>query len=166
MDVQSPIDESSSHGQSMRWRLGGSGWASWLWSVGDVKVEVQASYVGPKVLAGFMNSVRDLLLGCHATFVTFLDEPGGTRVFFNRIEDKAFVQVVGFADLSEPASWWSDAKPVWNGRVPVEEFIGAFVVMVEELLAEHGTEGYRKRWAHDFPTTEWAALQTAHKSRR
>lgn len=150
----------------MRWKLGGFGSAQWLWSIGDAELSVGASYVGPEVLAGFMDAVRDLLLGCSATFVTFFGEPGGTRVFFNRSEEGVFVQVVSFAHLNEPASWWQDAKLVWAGRVAAAEFIEAFMGMVEELLAEHGVQGYRTRWGFEFPADEWAALQGAHNLNR
>ncbi|MGW6842142.1 hypothetical protein [Streptomyces sp. NPDC054958] len=126
---------------------------------------VHASYVGPEVLAAFMNGVRDLLRGCRATFVTFFDEPSGTRVFFNQTEKEVFVQIVEFAYLNEPSSWWSDAKLVWAGRLPTEAFVGAFMAMIEELLSEHGTDGYLKRWGYEFPALEWEALQAAHSSR-
>ncbi|WP_439678229.1 hypothetical protein [Embleya sp. MST-111070] len=131
----------------------------------DAEQKVHASYVGAEVLAGFMNGVRALLLGCSATFVTFVDEPNGTRVFFNQTEKEVFVQIVEFADLSEPSSWWSDARLVWAGRVPTEAFVRAFMAMIEELLSEHGTDGYRRRWGYEFPVLEWAALQAAHSSR-
>ncbi|MEU3290271.1 MULTISPECIES: hypothetical protein [Streptomyces] len=126
--------------------------------------KVNASYVGPEVLASFMNGVRDLLRGCSATFVTFLNEPSGTRVFFNQTEKEVFVQIVEFPDLSAPSSWWSGAKPVWAGRLPTEAFVGAFMAMIEELLSEHGTDGYLKRWGYEFPALEWEALQAAHNS--
>ncbi|MFD6293803.1 hypothetical protein ACFWFU_03070 [Streptomyces sp. NPDC060235] len=131
----------------------------------DAEQMVRASYVGPEVLAGFMNGVQALLLGCSATFVTFFDEPSGTRVFFNQTEKEVFVQIVEFADLNEPASWWSNARLVWAGRVQTEAFVCAFMAMIEELLSEHGTHGYRRRWGYDFPALEWAALQAAHSSR-
>ncbi|MFI1586293.1 hypothetical protein [Embleya sp. NPDC020630] len=149
----------------MRWKLGGSGWARWSWSVNDAEQKVHASYIGPEVLAGFINGVRALLLGCSATFVTFVDEPSGTRVFFNQTEKEVFVQIVEFADLNEPSSWWSDARLVWAGRVPTEAFVTAFMAMIEELLSKHGTDGYRRRWGYEFPVLEWAALQAAHSSR-
>ncbi|WP_185921703.1 hypothetical protein [Streptomyces sp. WAC06614] len=124
---------------------------------------MHASYVGPEVLAGFMNGVRDLHLGCSATFVTFFDEPSGTRVFFNQREKDVFVQIVEFADLNEPSSWW--ARLVWAGRLPTEAFVRAFMAMIENLLSEHGTDGYRRRWGYEFPVLEWTALQAAHSSR-
>lgn len=163
--AHSPFDVSLAHGQSMHWKLGGSGWATWSWSVNAAEQKVHASYVGPEVLAGFMNGVRALLLGCSATFVTFVDEPSGTRVFFNQAEKEVFVQIVEFADLNEPSSWWSDARLVWAGRLPTEAFVGSFMAMIKELLSEHGTDGYRRRWGYEFPVLEWAALQTAHSSR-
>jgi hypothetical protein len=109
-----------------------------------------------------MNTVRDLLAGCSASFVTFFDEPSGTRIFFNRSDDKIFVQIVSFAYLNEPQTWWLDAKLLWAGRVPTADFAHAFMAMVGDLLAQHGTAGYRKRWGHEFPATEWAALQAAY----
>ncbi|WP_448317588.1 hypothetical protein [Streptomyces sp. CO7] len=127
--------------------------------------KVHASYVGPEALAAFMNGVRDLLRGCSATFVTFLGEPSGTRVFFNQTEKEVFVQIVEFADLNEPSSWWSDAKLVWAGRLPTEAFVEAFMTMIEELLSEHGTDGYRKCWGYEFPALQWETLQAAHSSR-
>ncbi|MFK0215467.1 hypothetical protein [Streptomyces sp. NPDC090298] len=148
----------------MRWKLGGSGWATWSWSVNAAEQKVHASYVGPEVLAAFMNGVRDLLLGCGATFVTFFDEPNGTRVFFNQTEKEVLVQIVEFAVLNEPSSWWSDARLVWAGRLPTEAFVGAFMAMIEELLSEYGTDGYRRRWGYEFPAQEWATLQAAHSS--
>ncbi|WP_329192027.1 MULTISPECIES: hypothetical protein [unclassified Streptomyces] len=163
--VHSPFDVSSTHGQRMHWKLGGFGSATWSWSVDAAEQTVRASYVGPEVLACFMNAVRDLLLECSATFVTFFNEPSGTRVFFNRAEKEVFVQIVEFADLNEPSSWWSDARLVWAGRVPAEAFVGAFMAMIEQLLSEHGTDGYRRRWGHEFPAPEWAALQAVHRSR-
>ncbi|MFC8511009.1 hypothetical protein ACFU3J_30615 [Streptomyces sp. NPDC057411] len=163
--ADSPFDVSLAHGQSMHWKLGGSGSATWSWRVNAAEQKVRASYVGPEVLAGFMNGVRDLLLGCSATFVTFFGEPSGTRVFFNQTEKEVFVQIVEFADLNEPSSWWSDARLVWAGRLPTEAFAGAFMTMIEELLSQHGTDGYRRRWGYEFPASEWAALQAAHSSR-
>jgi hypothetical protein len=150
-----------SQSQSMQWRLG-AGWADWLWTVGGVELKVQASYVGPEVFAAFMNAVRDLLAGCKATFVTFFDEPSGTRIFFNQSDNKIFVQIVSFSNLNEPQTWWLDAKLLWAGRVSTEDFANAFMAMVGELLTQHGTAGYRKRWGHEFPATEWAALQAVY----
>lgn len=81
----------------MRWRLGGAGWASWLWSVEDEELRAAASYaMQPEALGDFMETVRDLLLGCKATFVTLFDEPNGTRVFFNQDGEEVFVQVVSY----------------------------------------------------------------------
>lgn len=149
--------------QHMRWRLGGAGWASWLWSVGDEQLGARVSYaMDPEALGDFMKTVRDLLLGCRATFVTLFDEPNGTRVFFNQAGEKVFVQVVSYPYMGEPADWWTDAKLVWAGRVSTQEFVRAFMRMVEELLSEYGTDGYRRNWCYVFPTEEWAALQAAY----
>ncbi|WP_179199846.1 hypothetical protein [Streptomyces sp. NRRL B-24572] len=97
--------------------------------------------------------------------MTFFDGPSRTRVFFNQAEKEVFVQTVEFADLNEPASWWSNARPVWAGRVQTEAFVSAFMAMIEELLSEHATHGYRRRGGYEFPVLEWAALQAAHSSR-
>ncbi|MEU6315298.1 hypothetical protein [Streptomyces sp. NPDC047014] len=149
--------------QHMRWRLGGAGWASWLWSVEEEQLRVAASYaMQPQALGDFMTGVRDLLLGCSATFVTLFDEPNGTRVFFNQDGEEVFVQVVSYPCLWEPADWWTDAKLVWAGRVSTHEFVNAFIRMVEELLSEHGTDGYSRNWCHAFPAEEWASLRAAY----
>ncbi|WP_405812596.1 MULTISPECIES: hypothetical protein [unclassified Streptomyces] len=149
--------------QHMRWRLGGSGWASWLWSVQDEELRADASYaMQPEALGNFMETIRDLLLGCRATFVTLCDEPNGTRVFFNQVGKEVFVQVVSYPYMWEPADWWTDAKLVWAGRVSTQEFVRAFIRMVEELLSEPGPDGYRRNWCHAFPAEEWTALKAAH----
>ncbi|WP_448316023.1 SMI1/KNR4 family protein [Streptomyces sp. CO7] len=160
--VDNPLDVPQGHVQRMRWTVV-AGWATWSWSVHDAEQKVHASYVGPEVLAAFMDAVRALLLGCTATFVTFFDEPNGTRLFLNQSADgKLFVQIVRYPILQEPTSWWSDARPVWAGRVPTEVFVGAFMTMIEDLLSEYGTAGYRRHWGYDFPLPEWAALQAAY----
>ncbi|MFF8513052.1 hypothetical protein ACF064_33785 [Streptomyces sp. NPDC015492] len=97
--------------------------------------------------------------------MTFFGEPSGTRVFFNQTEKEVPFQIVEFADLNEPSSWWSDAKLVWAGRLPTETFVGAFMAMIEELLSEYGTDGHLKRWGYEFPALEWETLQAAHTSR-
>ncbi|RSS76828.1 hypothetical protein [Streptomyces sp. WAC06614] len=147
----------------MHWQLGGSGWAEWLWSIEGSEQRVVASYVGPEVLGSFMGVVRDLLSGARSGFVTFFDEPGGARVFFNQTEGQVFVQIVGYPHLSEPQSWWKAADLLWAGRLPTARFADAFMAMVDELLDRYGTAGYRKRWGHDFPAEEWTALHTAHR---
>ncbi|MFE0772826.1 hypothetical protein [Streptomyces sp. NPDC058861] len=157
-------EPTTSHLPTMRWALGGSGWADWHWSPGETKLKVTASYIGPEILATFMNAVQDLVSGSRSAFVTFFDEPGGTRVFFNRKDDQLFVQIVEFDHLHEPITWWQGARLLWADRVPVSVFADAFVTMIEQLLAEYGTDGYRKHWGHDFPATDWAALQMAHRA--
>ncbi|MFJ2823510.1 hypothetical protein ACIO7M_20665 [Streptomyces toxytricini] len=61
------------------------------------------------------------------------------------------MQIVEFADLHEPSTWWSDGRLVWAGRLPTEAFAGAFMAMIEEILSGHGTDGYRRNWGYEFP---------------
>ncbi|MGW6878547.1 hypothetical protein ACWGHA_40190 [Streptomyces xanthophaeus] len=148
----------------MQWKVGGHGWASWRWSVDGAELRASVSVVmDPDALAGFMGSVRDLLLGCSSTFVTLFDEPNGTRVFFNRAdEDKIFVQVVAYPYMQEPEGWWGEAELMWAGQVFAQEFVTDFMAMVEEMISEYGVDKYKRIWCHPFPTEDWAALQALY----
>ncbi|NML54786.1 hypothetical protein HHL19_18725 [Streptomyces sp. R302] len=144
--------------QSMQWKLG-AGWAEWTWSLGGSETRLLASCVYPRVLDDFIDAVRDLGAGSHATFVTFFDEPNGTRVFFNQKSEKLFVQIVAFPNLNEPGTWWQNAELRQAHRVSAREFIGAFIDMVREILDRYGMGGYRKEWGYDFPMESWEALK-------
>jgi hypothetical protein len=145
----------------MRWRLGaGPGNAVWHWSVAGRELEVHSTYLGDG-LKSLLESARDLRIGSRSSFAHFQDEPMGTRIFFSAAEETVYVQIVWFQDLQSTDNRWAGARPIWDGRVSTMGFVNEVHRMTEQLLAEVGEEGYRKRWVDPFPSRELEALRKA-----
>jgi hypothetical protein len=142
---------------NMRWQLTGPGNAVWYWSPGGEELEIGTTYVGD-ALKSLLQSARDLQIGSGSSISHFLDEPGGTRVFFSGAVDEVYVQIVSFDDLQSEINRWAGGKPRWAGRVSTSDFVDGVRAMAERLLSEVGESGYLKRWGAPFPMNELHAL--------
>jgi hypothetical protein len=143
---------------AMRWQLRAYGSALFGWDVARGPIAVPTSYVGD-ALADLIQVASDLKLGSSATFMHFLGEPGGYRMFFSGAAEEVFVQLVQFDDLQSETERWKGGVLVWAGRVGTNEFINSVRSMSELVLQEIGLKGYRKAWGRPFPVQALEALR-------
>ncbi len=133
------------------YKLTGSGWATCALEIDGQAIVTRASYLSD-ALASLLQSVVDLLKGQAEATASFDEEPGEYRWRFQRVDAQhVALRILWFDEL------WSHA-PDEQGRVVFESqcrlrtLAGAVLSASQQLLAEHGFDGYKEKWVeHDFP---------------
>ncbi|MDQ3365670.1 MAG: hypothetical protein M3680_09605 [Myxococcota bacterium] len=160
-----PEDRDSDYVMTARpfgWTLSGAGWAvvAVRLSAQQAALEMNASY--------FHDSLRDTATailaldnGAKEARIVLMDEPGEHHIIVRRVDHQSLDIEVRWYE--EWRSWGVGSEAFVNvasGRVRWKTFRGAVISALQDLLREHGVEGYRSEWVkHDFPADELRRLE-------
>lgn len=136
---------------SVSYKLTGSGWAECSLEIDGQEIVTTASYLS-HALERLLQSVVYLLNGQPEATASFDEEPGEYRWRFRRVDEQRIsIRILWFDKLwgREPDE---KGKLVFEATCRLRTFAGAVLSASQELLAEHGLEGYKLKWVeYDFP---------------
>jgi hypothetical protein len=145
------------------YRLSGLGWADGFIEVDSQICYFTASYL-TDALDDFLKSIISITPSCvpndelqqHSTF-QFYAEPSGTEWLLKRVNDDILsVQITSYSDIDHKI------EPVkeMEFEIPIVEFVGCIVKVLDVLIKTHGLVGFRECWCeHDFPLTSFLKLK-------
>lgn len=144
---------------SCTWTLCGAGWACCRIRDGATEADAVASFI-TNAPEEFLEALTRLALGAAEARCEFQAEPEAYRWIFRRSGDDAVVEL-----LKVPTHSLPDTAGVvtWTTRRPVGALTRAAVRAFDQVLTEHGEDGYLAAWRRPFPRRE---LETLRKARR
>ena len=135
----------------VNYKLTGSGWAECALQIDDQGMVTTASYLSD-ALASLLQAVVDLLRGQVEATVSFDEEPGEYRWRFRRVDEQNIaLRILWFDELwnREPDE---KGSVVFEAQCRLRTFAGAVLSASQQLLKEHGLDGYKAQWVeYDFP---------------
>lgn len=145
-------------GLSLNWELPGAGWARCAVSSGEQQVVLVASYL-TEAPEDLLEAVLAMELGTSDARCQFDAEPDAYRWIFRRTGSRVNVEIKHMPD-----GWMPDeaGRTVWHSRHRVAELSAAVLVGFDRVLADLGTDGYRRIWRSPFPWRELEALRSTH----
>lgn len=143
---------------SLSYTLTGLGWARGSLTIGGDSLTFGASYLSD-AFGDLLRGVLDLLDGAPSARFSFEIEPGEYRWICHQTGGgNLAIQVLGFDDL------WncrpdSEGDVLLSASTRVFALAQALKMCADELLANHGLDGYLARWNRaPFPATEYRCL--------
>lgn len=143
---------------SINYKLTGAGWSTCDVQINEHRVNVSASYLDD-ALGDFARAVRALLKGMDEARFSFAEEPGEYRWILRPNSDHLHCRILWFDAL------WSN-RPDAVGAVILDahcnfrDFVSATLVMLNQVLLEHGEEGYLEKWIqHAYPMKELREIE-------
>jgi hypothetical protein len=139
------------------WELLGSGTAKVMLGQGEKSITIFASYLS-NALGDLLDAINALLAGNPRAVCAMQDEPGEWRWVLERSSDQLRIQILrfdkNFSDKPDDAG-----TPLLDITCPLLQFVRRIKMTVDDLLEEHGVDGYRELWVnHDFPTRDYERL--------
>jgi hypothetical protein len=140
------------------YRLTGFGWSESTLVIGEHRAMLTASYLSD-ALGELLGAVVRIVEGEPEATASFTEEPGEFRWRMFRVgSDRLLVRILDFAGI-----WGNrldeEGKPILEGECRLRTFAGAVLSASQRLLEEHGCEGYREKWRHEFPLSRQEKLQ-------
>lgn len=148
---------------SATYKLTGVGWAECIIAIDGQEACVSASYLSD-ALRELLRAVVNLLRGVDANTVSFDEEPGEYRWRLVRAgAQQLHVRILEFKRLR--GNERDDVgKTVLDGVCHLRSFAAAMAAAAQRVLDEHGADGYRDKWGHDFPTDRLVEIQQLLKA--
>lgn len=148
---------------SLKYNLEDAGWADCEVDIDGQTATVYASYIDD-ALGGFAPGIRSLLWGMDEARFSFADEPGEYRWILIPRDQQLHCRILLFNDF--PTSMHDKyGKVILNCRCDFHEFISASLAMMTGVLAEHGVDGYLKKWVrHEYPMKELREIEALVQS--
>jgi hypothetical protein len=135
----------------VKYKITGTGWSECFVEIGENSTHVTASYLDD-ALGDLLRAVVSLMSGVQNTTASFAEEPGEYRWRFRQIlPDKLGVRILWFDEL------WGhrpdeEGKTIFDAECRLRTFAGAVLSASQQVLQEHGSEGYKDQWVdHEFP---------------
>lgn len=144
---------------NISYKLTGAGWAECSLAINDQAIVTTASYLS-HALESLLQGIVDIMRGLAEARASFDEEPGEYRWIFRRIDEENLdIKILWFDEL-----WNKQAddkgRIIFEADCRLRTFAGAVLSASQEVLAEHGLDGYKDKWGeHHFPE----ALQTELK---
>ena len=140
------------------YRLIWSGWSDTGIYDGVNRAFLCASYLSD-ALRDLTNAVVTLVEGAQGSTCRFAGEPSEHRWVFARQGDCLRIEVLWFDGTFPPAPD-EKGKLTFSTACNLRQFAGQLRDELRRLLAEHGVEGYRRKWVrHEFPMAEYQKLE-------
>lgn len=138
-------------GVIISYKLTGSGWAECTIGIDGQAIVTTASYLSD-ALGSLLQSVVDLMKGQTDATASFEEEPGEYRWRFQRVDAQNIkLCILWFDDLWDHAPD-EEGRMLFETKCRLRTFAGAVLSASQQLLAEHGFDGYKDKWVqHNFP---------------
>ena len=150
---------------SVTYLLKGHGWAECTIQTDEAIAHLLASHLHDS-LDDLLRATVSVVHGARDARALFIDEPGEYRLLMDRIEnDTVRLRVIAF-DQSFSRSKDDDGRMVFSSECRLRTFAGAVLSAAQRLLQDHGTDGYRQHWNHEFPKDGADHLKEALRSTR
>lgn len=137
---------------NVAYKLTGSGWAECVLEIDGQVAVITASYLSD-ALSNLLQSAIDLMKEQKDATASFEEEPGEFRWCIRRVnEEHIKLRILWFEDLWDQAPA-EQGRLMFEGECRLRTFAGAILSATQQLLTEHGFDGYKEKWVkHDFPT--------------
>lgn len=141
------------------YKLVGLGWAACSLTVGDKHIDLTASYIGD-ALGDLVTATLFVMQGESEAQFSFQEEPGRYQWTLRRIADDRIAISIAELERNVPAGPNEEGVEVFQATCDRLAFARAMVTALDEVLREHGPEGYREKWVeYDFPLAEYRELK-------
>ena len=143
------------------------GWLSVKLFNGLNEVEIYASYLsdGPREL---ISSARTILTGFPFATCRLQAEPGEHRLIFEQNGESVQLKVLEFASSFSTESN-NQGKLIFEGTESAGSIARQIKRQFDRLLYNHGIDGYKSLWGHEFPkdqVTQLTETFTLYKSKK
>jgi hypothetical protein len=131
--------------------LTGRGWSECTVEIGERRAHLTASYLSD-ALGDLLSAVVHLVRGANETTASFAEEPGEYRWRFRRVDpDQVWVRILWFNEFPNKRPD-EEGEVVLDGRCRLRTFAGAVLAASQQVLREHGPDGYHRQWGNsEFP---------------
>jgi hypothetical protein len=150
--------------RTLEYVLGGSGWADCVLTVGEQRIQLDASYVHDT----FANIVDALLAACELkTSVewVYFHEPFSTHAVLTTTGGAYSLAIWRYPDLRVPRpALGKPGKLLAEGEVSLRKLVDDTIIAGSRMMEMHGEEGYLTSWRRPFPIASLARLK--HYRRR
>ena len=144
---------------SFRYELTGTGWSECVFSVGEARCELTASYLSD-ALGNLASAVEDVLRSPDVSArAVFMEEPGEYRWrFLPAGPARVRITILEFPDwnvMDETAG-----KVIFDAECDRRALGESLAKELRRLLTAHGARGYREKWVENgFPIERLTAIE-------
>lgn len=137
------------------------GWVKATISDEGKDLTVFAAYLSDG-LSDLIICVWKLLEGENEVFCSWQEEPGQYRWLFLREGNQIKLRILWFEDTF---SKYTDlkGKEMFCGNEDIIKFSRNIIRVFDKLKFEYGVDGYKKKWAYEFPEADLDRLKSAFR---
>lgn len=135
------------------------GWCRCAIVIDDQTCQVTGSYLFD-VTRDFLEIVASLVGGCSEGRFSFFEEPGEYRWILKRNFQSEFTLVIMEFDQGFLVGQTPDekGKKIFEGHCDITRLGFALKRAMDNLINQHGLEGYKALWREEFPIEKYRLL--------
>ena len=135
------------------------GWAVGKLKSRDFSAEFNASYLHD-TLNSIINALIGLLTDRNRVVIPFYDEPGEHQVVIEKIDStKITIELKWYEDYATEYMIDADKyESLFKEETTLKSFIANGFNSIEKILNENGIDGYKEKWRHEFPISDYKKL--------
>jgi hypothetical protein len=142
----------------IEYALVGSGWAQAAITLGERKIELDASYIHD-TFTGIVEGLLRASSGQAAVEWVYFHEPTSTHVYLTGTDSRRAIALRRYPDFRVPRPRLGNPGTlVAEGEVPLRELVADVIMAGSRMIDAHGEQGYLQSWGHPFPTRALADL--------
>ncbi len=135
------------------------GWAVGKLKSRDFSAEFNASYLHD-TLNSIINALIGLLTDRNRVVIPFYEEPGEHQIIIEKIDStKITIELKWYEDYA--TEYMNDAdkyESLFKGETTLKSLISNGFNSIKRILNENGIEGYKEKWRHEFPISDYKKL--------
>lgn len=136
-----------------------NGWAIGMLKSRDFSTEFNASYLHD-TLNSIINAIIGLLTDRKRVAIPFHDEPGEHQLVIEKIDsNKVSIELKWYEDYATEYVIDTDKYvSLFKGETTLKGFFSIAFDSIKRILDENGIEGYKEKWRHEFPISDYKKL--------
>tara|TARA_R110002020_G_C16117543_1_gene760086 strand:- start:434 stop:913 length:480 start_codon:yes stop_codon:yes gene_type:complete len=135
------------------------GWAIGTLKSRDFSAKFNASYLHdtPKSI---INALIGLLTDRNRVVIPFYDEPGEHQIVIEKIDSiKITIELKWYQDYATQYMIDTDKyESLFKGETTLKSLISNGFNSIKRILDENGIDGYKEKWRHEFPISDYKKL--------
>lgn len=135
------------------------GWAVGKLKSRDFSAEFNASYLHD-TLNSIINALIGLLTDRNRVVIPFYDEPGEHQIVIEKIDStKITIELKWYENYATEYMIDTDKyESLFKGETTLKSLVSNGFDSIKKILDENGIEGYKEKWRHEFPISDYNKL--------
>lgn len=134
------------------------------WAVGKLKSRDFSAEFNASYLHDTLNSIISALIGLltdrNRVVIPFYDEPGEHQIVIEKIDStKITIELKWYEDYATEYMIDADKyESLFKGETTLKSLVSNGFHSIKRILDENGIEGYKEKWRHEFPISDYKKL--------